>query len=148
MSKKKKNVMTTVRKLPLPTGESSVLDKELVFSFKFYDEANDEKYCLSKFATDQIRTALQRLKEINCITLNDLRQKRSFYNFHDVDWSKTTIKTGFRDRDLKELEPFQFSLANVNGQKTRVFGAMSGFTFYIVWFDLNHEIWPSFKKNT
>jgi hypothetical protein len=124
------------------------LDRELVFSFKFYDEDNDKKYCLSSFEKKQVRTALERLRELNRTSVKDLHAKRTFYNFHEVYWDQTTIKSGFRNSNLKELDPFQFSLAGVNGQKTRVFGAISGFTFYIVWFDLNHLIWPSFKKGT
>ena len=135
-------------KSPLPTGEASVLNRELLFSFKYYDERNDQQYCLSKFEKDQVRTTLERLKEVSKTTVNELRQKRQFYHFHEVDWRSTTIKDGFVNSELRLLEPFQFSLINVNGQKARVFGAMSHFTFYIVWFDLNHKIWPSFKRNT
>lgn len=46
------------------------------------------------------------------------------------------------------LEPFHFALLGVNGQLTRVFGAYSSGTFYIVWFDLDHMIWPSELKHT
>lgn len=148
MTKKTKGgIKVASKKTPLPTGETDVLNKELVFSFKFYDESDEEKYCLSKFASDQVRTALKRLQEINCITLNQLRQQRNVYHFHAVDWDQTQQKNGFNNQQLSRLEPFQFSLLGVNGQLTRVFGAMSGFTFYIVWFDLNHEISPSLKRN-
>ncbi len=135
-------------KSPLPTGEATVLNTELLFSFKYYDEQDDKKYCLSNFDKEQVRATLERLREINKTTVNDLRQKRAFYHFHEVDWQSTTVKEGFTNISLRSLEPFQFSLKNVNGQKARIFGAMSQFTFYIVWFDLNHEIWPSFKRHT
>ena len=148
MTAKHKGVVARPNKAPLPTGESKTLNRELLFSFKYYDETNSQQFCLSKFSSDQVRIAMERLREVSAKTLNDVRQQRQFFHFHEVDWAQTTIKDGFGNRELQQLQSFQFSLANVNEQKTRVYGAMSETTFYVVWFDLNHQIWPSFKKHT
>ncbi len=134
----------SARPIPEPVPSTSV---HLRFSFEFYDTSQD-KYCLSHFTPDQVRETLARLKQVNENTLNELRQKKMVYHFHSVDWSTTTEPGGFPDRRLDELEPFQFALLNVNQQRARVYGAISGDTFFIVWFDLHHQITPSYKKHT
>lgn len=126
----------------LPAGE------KIKFSFEYYD-TSDQPYCISEWQQkEQIKEALKRLKEINNKSFDELRRDRRVYHFEQVNWDKTTKKSGFPDSRANTLSAFHFSLLGVNGQKTRVFGAYYRDTFYIVWFDLNHEIWPSFLKNT
>lgn len=119
----------------------------LNFSFKFYDEDREE-YCLSCWKQKEIKRALKRLKQLSDKTLNQLRQDRSFYHFHEVIWEKTTEKRGFSNNLLDDLPHFQFMLPGINSQKARVFGALQGNTFFIVWFDLNHDVCISNKKHT
>ena len=122
--------------------------EEIAFSFKYYDSSAGTPYCLSRWAEPQIKAALRRLGEINTKSLIDLKQQRRVYHFFEVDWAKTTKPNGFPDRNLDRLQAFHFALLGVNGQKARVFGAYQNDVFYIVWFDLNHEIWPSALRNT
>jgi hypothetical protein len=116
----------------------------LRFSFEFYD-AGGARYCLSRFDSDQVRLALVRLKEVNQNTLQELQDKRRVLHFHDVRWEDTAEKKGFPVEVPDDLVPFQFALLGINNQRARVFGglAASTLTFYIVWFDLDHEVWPS-----
>jgi hypothetical protein len=120
---------------------------KIKFSFEYYDTVRPD-YCISCWEDDKIKKALVRLKEVNAKSFNELRQDRRVYHFGEVDWSKTTEKSGFNNRILVNLPPFHFSLLGVNGQLARVYGAYSAGTFYIVWFDLEHKIWPSPLKNT
>ena len=122
--------------------------KNISFSFEFYDISDENKYCLSQWNKEQISLALLRLRDINKKTYNEISRDSKVYHFYPVDWNKTTKKQGFSDVKLKNLSAFHFSLLGINNQKARVFGAYSQNIFYIVWFDLNHEIWPSFKKHT
>lgn len=122
--------------------------KNIAFSFEFYDTSCENKYCLSKWEKDQVALALARLKDINNKTYNEISKDAKGYHFNQVDWDKTNKKEGFPDVRLKNLPPFHFSLVGINNQKARVFGAYSENVFYIVWFDFNHEIWPSYKKYT
>jgi hypothetical protein len=132
-------------KLQSPVSQSPA---HIRFSFQYYD-AFDDKYCLSKGSPEQVREALVRLGEINRNTFSEMDQKKKFYNFHPIlDWGETKEAGGFPYSELNSLTAFQFSLPKVNGGKARVFGAFSGETFYVVWFDLNHQIWPSYKKGT
>ena len=122
-------------------------DQKIHFSFEFYD-VNREDYCISCWQKEQIKIALSRLKEINNKTLNDMRSQRAVLHFGEVIWEETTEKNGFNNPAIREMESFHFALLGVNGQKTRVYGVYSANVFYIVWFDLNHIVWPSFKKHT
>lgn len=134
----------TARAISAPSPPPNL---KLRFSFEFYD-TEGTKYCLSLGTADQIRAALGRLKEVNQNTLNELLAKGTTYHFHPVDWSQTKEKAGFPDRRLDALEPYQFALLAVNGQKTRIYGALYENTFFIVWVDWHHVITPSRKKGT
>jgi len=130
-------------KIPPP----SLSQDKILFSFEFYD-TNRNDYCLSVWAQNQIRETLGRLKHLNTKSFRELNKDRRVMHFGEVDWGKTTEKGGFNNPALAFLPPFHFALLGVNGQKARVFGAYSGGIFYIVWFDLEHVIWPSFLRNT
>ena len=117
----------------------------LKFSFEFY--ANEKEYCLSQWPKNEISLTLKRLQDICSKTFNELINGRCTYHFYPVDWSKT-IKKEFPNAKINKIEPFHFSLIGVNCQKARVYGAYADSIFYIVWFDFDHKIWPTFKKNT
>ena len=123
-------------------------NQELVFSFKHYDTSLDARYCLSKWTQAQVKDALYRLSEVNRKSFLDLLRQSRIWHFHEVDWSQTTQRTGFPGTALDQLPHFQFELPGVNSGKARVFGAYQKGVFFIVWFDLNHEIWPSLLKHT
>lgn len=121
-------------------------NEKIRFSFEYYDKSSTN-YCLSCWGQVQIRNALLRLQEICTKSFNDLSRERRVYHFGEVDWEKTTKKSGFPDRRVHQLPAFHFSLLG-NNQKARVYGAYSTGTFYIVWFDLNHDIWPVQLRHT
>ena len=135
------------RKTPIPEP-TLPKNKPIVFSFEYYDTTND-KYCLSSWAPEQIKKALKRLKEINTKSFNELLHQGSrVYHFGEVIWEKTVKKVGFPDSRVSKFSAFHFALLGVNQQRARVYGAYNEGVFYIVWFDLNHEIWPTFLKHT
>ena len=118
----------------------------LKFSFQFYDKS--DKYCFSCWEKGKIREALLRLRDISEKRLGELFSSREVLHFYPVYWSQTIEKNGFPDEKANSLEPYHFSLLGVNGQKARVYGALARDTFYIVWFDFDHKIWPVIKKHT
>jgi len=122
-----------------------VADEKIKFSFEFYDSSG--KYCLSNWSKDEVKKSLERLKEVNSKSFNDLARQRSTYHFYQTDWSKCT-ENCFPDSRANALPSFHFSIVGVNNQKARVFGAYQAGIFYIVWFDLEHKIWPTEKKRT
>lgn len=125
----------------LPTNE------KIRFSFEYYDKYSSD-YCLSCWGREQIRNALLRLRDICTKSFNDLSRERRVYHFGEVIWEKTTKKSGFPDSKVNQLPAFHFILHGINNQRARVYGAYYAGTFYIVWFDFNHEIWPVELKHT
>ena len=130
--------------VPVPVIPSN---SQLSFSFEFYD-TTDDAYCLSKFSSDQVKLSMKRLKEVSAKTFNEMQRQKAVLHFGEVIWSKTIKPNGFEQPALEGLEPFHFALLGVNGQLTRVFGAYGSNVFYVVWFDLEHKIWPSKLRNT
>ena len=118
---------------------------KITFSFEYCDSTKD--YCLSAWGKDRIFATLNRLKEISGKTFHELNRDRVLH-FRQVFWEKTIEKNGFPDKRVSEFEPFHFALLGVNGQKARVYGGYADGVFYIVWFDLEHKIWPTFLKHT
>lgn len=143
MTKKKKGQPLLVNPVPLPLNTGK---QNLKFSFEYYDESG--KYCLSSWSGEQIKMGLKRLKEISSKSFFGLQNESKVYHFNEVIWEKTIEKNGFPDSRTKNLSAFHFALLGVNGQLTRVYGAYSQGVFYIVWFDLNHDIWPTLLKHT
>jgi len=75
---------------------------------------------------------------------------RKTYHFYPTNWSSTAYKDGFPGPldALNALEPFHFGIVGLNNQRARIFGALSGSTFYIAWFDYEHDIIPVALSHT
>jgi hypothetical protein len=119
-------------------------DVPISFSFRFYDGA-DRKYCISQWEKEKIALSLTRLKQINEKTYNEMAKDGVTMHFHQVDWAKTKKPKGFPNGAKEVGNPFQFELLGINSGKARVYGALNSAVFHIVWFDFNHEIWPTFR---
>lgn len=130
-----------------PSKESTSPKENFRFSFEFYDTTSSE-FCLSTWKDSDIKRTLSCLQDICRKSFFDLKAESRVYHFHEVEWKGSAKPDGFPTEALNDLDPYQFSLVGVNQQKARVFGAYALGTFYIVWFDLNHQITPSFLKNT
>lgn len=121
------------------------------FSFQYYDTSDSNRFCLSQWSGDDVKTTLLRLKDICEKSFSEVVRQRQVYHFFPTDWSVSKIfPDGFPAAmaGLNSLDPFHFMIVGLNNQRARVFGAVSGSTFYVVWFDYNHEIIPSNLKNT
>jgi hypothetical protein len=117
----------------------------IVFSFKYYD--NNEKWCISCWKKDEIKTALKRFQEINNNQVPILKIGKTWH-FHPIRWEETIYPKGFTNPLLNEMEAWQIALPSVKKSLTRVYGVIQQNIFYIVWFDLNHDICPTTLKNT
>lgn len=136
------NKANTQQTLPIPTN-----NPKINFSFEYYDKQST-KYCISCWTAKQIRDSLLQLQDICTKSFNDLTRESRVYHFQEVIWEKTIEKGGFPNPAIKNLPAFHFALIGVNNQLARVYGVYSRGTFYIVWFDLNHTIWPVALKHT
>lgn len=124
-------------------------NRKITFSFEYYDTSCDN-YCISnqKWNRQQIKRTLYCLSDVSSKSFNQLRREKREYHFNEVDWKSTIKKSGFPSPTVNQMSPFHFSLIGVNGQLARVYGSYYQGIFYIVWFDLEHEIWPVELKHT
>jgi hypothetical protein len=87
-------------------------------------------------------TLLQRLKDVNCMTMGELLGSGSkALRCHPIDWRETVRPDGFArlNEQLRDLVPYQFSVsANAHG---RVHGLIIDDTFYVVWLDPDHRLY-------
>ena len=129
-------------------GNNAIANKSLVFSFLYYDTSSTDngRYCISCWQKEDIKEALVRLQQISQTSVPELRRAKSWH-FTPIDWSKMKKKS-FPVRGMNLMENYHFALPGISKEGARVFGAISGSTFYIVWFDMHHEIWPVKLKNT
>lgn len=121
--------------------------RKLNFSFGFYEETHKE-YTLQSWSKEQILMTILRFKQICSKTLNEMKQGRRTLHFHEVFWESTIEKKGFTNPTANLYHAFQFALLGVSEKGARVYGFLDTGTFYIVWFDLDHKIWPTFPKYT
>lgn len=87
---------------------------------------------------------MERFVALNQHTVQALQQSpSSALRFHPHDWTRTTEPNGFGlpDPQLQSLQGWQFQIsANEHG---RVHGFIIGRTFYMVWLDPEHLLYPA-----
>ena len=123
--------------------KTAVKDPLITFSFRFFDPT-DGTLCPGIFKDGYTQTLMQRLRALSEWTLQD------FYGppgqnirAHTHTWSETARPDGFArllNEELRASPGWQFSIsANKYG---RVHGIMIDSTFYIIWLDQNHALYP------
>lgn len=117
-------------------------DPELRFSFKFFDHT-DPHVCPPEFDPGYTQTLMQRLKALSGWKVKEFTGKPdSAVRNHQHDWSKTARPRGFAalNATYKAYPGWQFCLtANAHG---RVHGIIIDDTFYVIWLDQNHQVYP------
>ncbi len=133
-------------KLPIPLEEIKVVKKrsneKLLFSFRFFDR-NHKAFNLGGIEASWYVTILDVLKEV-CQTnrnnlVNVLGKK---YRAHRLCWEDTEFKFRLKDAFMEQVECLQISASRAKG---RIHGFIVGNTFYIVWLDRHHNLYPEGK---
>jgi hypothetical protein len=122
--------------------KTSTSNPILKFSFKFFDQSDDEM-CPAVFKNGYTQTLMGRLQGLSSWTVADFtgRENSSIRN-HRHDWSKTSRPRGFSHLNdhYSAYEGWQFCLsANEYG---RVHGIIIDDTFYVIWLDQDHRMYP------
>lgn len=89
---------------------------------------------------------MDKLHDFEGQTWNDIINTNGVDTNHYVETHKLIKKAQERLQDLNIFEDQLFSL-RLNG-KTRLYGVLENGVFNILWFDSEHEIYPSKKKHT
>lgn len=119
--------------------------EKIIFSFRFFDREHElfnmgsmEKRSIP-ICSEWFITLLDTLKSVSNITVNELKSQRQHYDYHEHDWNNLKTKYNFDDDFLEQVECVQFRLSASSG---RVHGFVIGNTFYIVWLDPHHNLYP------
>lgn len=120
------------------------LKKYPVWRFKRNDKIHDKwsiRHCCN-FNED----VMDKLQSFEGLTWYDIINTNGIDAHHYVDASKLIKPAQQRLHELKIYDDQLFSL-RLNG-KTRLYGLLSDGIYSILWYDSNHEIYTSKKKNT
>ena len=123
-----------IKKAPVP----NVI---LRFSFSLFD-GSDLEVCPEIFKDGYVRQLMERLKAISGWTVIDfVTPKGKAIRNHPIDWSETARPRGFQlPEQYDAYMPYQFSLSA--NQWGRVHGLLIDDTFYIIWLDQDHRVYP------
>ena len=113
----------------------------LRFSFAYFDHS-DAEMCPSEFPADYTQGLMRRLRAISWWTVEKFqRSYDTTIRNHSHEWSKTS-RAGFGKLkgEFRDLEGWQFCLENPH--HGRVHGIIAGDTFYVIWLDRGHLLYP------
>ena len=117
-------------------------DSSLSFSFRFFD-ASDEEVCPATFQDGYTRTLMLRLKALSEWTVQKFteRPEKNMRN-HKIDWADTSRPGGFGrlKQEHRGTQAWQFGVDETS--LGRVHGFFIGTTFYIIWLDHHHKLYP------
>lgn len=117
--------------------------QELRFSFKLIDLCGNPKFSINTCGANYLDAMLQRFCAVSSMTVQEFRACRSSaLRSHPIRWQNTSEPNGFAhlNDQLQDEDAYQFELsANAHG---RVHGLLLDNTFYVVWLDPNHNLYP------
>lgn len=122
--------------------KTDISNERLRFSFEFFDK-DDAELCPPVFRDGYTQRLMERLKALSTWTVHQFtNQKQGTVRNHHHDWSKTTRPGGFGrlPSNMRELLGWQFCLAE--NSFGRVHGVILDNTFFIVWLDHDHKLYP------
>lgn len=143
----KVNKLTVKDKDPSIYGAKEAAQKsasELVnFSFKYLQEESNKFPCYLDETVHYYFEILKRLKAVCTLkTMEVYTNRSSALRIHPITWNQTSEERfGIPAEDQIVDTPYQISLsANEYG---RLHGFFISNTFYVVWFDKDHKLYPA-----
>lgn len=129
--------------LPIPQEELEMLEKRknenLIFSFKFL-ELDHKAFNLGGTCVRWVNDLFRLFKELSQITRDDLViGLKDHYRSHLHNWEKLDYKYDLPDEFLKQVECRQ---VRISSSKGGIHGFIIGNTFYVVWLDPHHNLYP------
>lgn len=107
----------------------------------------DSHWCLTKISPADHRTLLERIKNVESMTVQEVFHRGDepgkdypLPNLPNKDALDRLRELTYDDRD-------QISRLRISGTG-RLYGFREGVRFYALWWDPDHEVWPSKKKHT
>jgi len=122
-------------------------DVVMTFSFKFFDE-KDEDVCPASFHETYTQALMLRLRVLSSWPGEKFRGKmENNIRNHRIAW-EDTARAGFSrvSAEHKDTQAWQFAVEE--HKHGRVHGFFIGDTFYIIWLDSCHALYPSESGTT
>jgi hypothetical protein len=116
----------------------------LRFSFKHLDLYGKEKFSLTRCKDGYMEKLLCRLRDLCGLSVKDFRTNKSqSLKIHRITWSETSEVPGFSslNEQLRGAEAWQFEVTK--NEHGRVHGILLEDTFYIIWVDPDHCLYPA-----
>ncbi len=112
---------------------------EVLLSFKHLNLT--DKFTPKGREAEYIITALGRMREMCKLKPQELKQSGKVWRCHTIKWDETSEPKGYEamPKSFQDSEPMQISLGKADG---RLQGYFVGSTFYVVWFDAHHQLYP------
>jgi hypothetical protein len=143
----------------IPRASEEPFQDLIRFSFKFLDDETED-FLPSKSETRDhyLATLMGRLRTVSTYKIGEFLGNRSMQkgiDAHPIDWTDPRVKNhedGFsrvpkadeQARDAANNYAWQFSLTK--NEYGRVHGFILGSTFYVVWLDPEHLLYPGDAK--
>lgn len=127
-----------------PKGKIKQISEDnprLRFSFELFD-SSDAEICPGTFPDGYTQTLMGRLKDISSMKMKEFINSGKSLRAHMHIWSKTSRPKGYEhlNEQFQAYPGWQFCLtANEHG---RVHGLIIGDTFYVIWLDQQHKLYP------
>ncbi|MCT8157695.1 hypothetical protein [Bifidobacterium polysaccharolyticum] len=142
----------SISKTKVPKAEIDNIDElnemKIIFRFDLVDLEPDCPWSLAKMSESDHAEFLKKLKQFEYSKVGELKSPRlgSFKTYHD--FSKCPNQDPVeRLGKYYEFEGDSIARFRLSGKK-RLYGFLIDNGFHIVWWDPEHEIWPSKKKHT
>lgn len=122
--------------------QSGASDAYLRFSFRFFD-SSDAELCPPSYRDGYTITLMERLRDLSTWKVSEFTTNKSkSIRAHTHDWARTSRPNGFDlNEQYQDYPGWQFQLTR--DEHGRVHGFMIDNTFYIVWLDHDHRLYPS-----
>lgn len=120
----------------IPKAKSTRVDK-IVFSFESFEET--EYFRLEGTCNNWSRDLFQMMKDVSSLTKTELMTSRSIYRVHSHENAKppSPLPTGVQLKDCYQIR--------ISKSKGGIHGIFSDNTFYVIWLDPLHNMYPDEK---
>lgn len=153
--KKSRKDKLTVPHAPMPegkqTGDPSVLlpgsdtsDQRICWRFAHVD--HESRWGFDRMESEVLCEVLRKLSDCESMTVNELRTSRRLFKEYDLPSGlcKEALArlTAVRRDDLTKIHRLQFTGTQ------RLYGFLERNIFHVVWWDPDHDVYPTSPRNT
>jgi hypothetical protein len=132
----------------IPAIQRAAANMPLRFSFKYLD-LNHPKFSATRCGIDYFVSLFQLLHRFSNWVVEDFIDQNNNEHRHMIDFAQTTERDGFRQ--IRAIDPDQFGYdegwelgvcPDDPGNQWRAHGILVDDTFFVVWLDQDHLLYP------